>query len=89
MADERQGAASAIAQSDDNAAVATLWHVRTTPVEYETRAKNLLKAVLPRKGVTCAQMTEKLATMDIHETERNLNNKISRGALVQRSWCNA
>ncbi|WP_245458818.1 MULTISPECIES: hypothetical protein [unclassified Mesorhizobium] len=27
--------------------------------------------------------------MDIHETGRNLNNKISRGALVQRSYCNA
>ncbi|WP_245275992.1 hypothetical protein [Mesorhizobium sp. LSJC255A00] len=27
--------------------------------------------------------------MDIHETERNLNNKISRGALALRSYCNA
>ncbi|TIM05825.1 DUF6471 domain-containing protein [Mesorhizobium sp.] len=48
-------------------------------VEYETRAKNLLKSELKRKGVTYAQLAEKLATMDIHETERNLNNKISRG----------
>ncbi|MGQ2905867.1 MAG: DUF6471 domain-containing protein [Neoaquamicrobium sediminum] len=42
-------------------------------------AKNLLKGELKRKGVTYAQLAEKLATMDIHETERNLNNKISRG----------
>ncbi|ESY89282.1 DUF6471 domain-containing protein [Mesorhizobium sp. LNHC209A00] len=48
-------------------------------VEYETKAKNLLKSELKRKGVTYAQLAEKLATMDIHETERNLNNKISRG----------
>lgn len=48
-------------------------------VEFETRAKNLLKAELKRKGVTYAQLAEKLAAMDIHETERNLNNKISRG----------
>jgi hypothetical protein len=48
-------------------------------VEYETRAKNLLKAELKRKGVTYAQLAERLAAMDIHETERNLNNKISRG----------
>lgn len=48
-------------------------------VEYETKAKNLLKAELKRKGVTYAQLAEKLAAMDIHETERNLNNKISRG----------
>lgn len=48
-------------------------------VEYETRAKNLLKAELKRKGVTYAQLAEKLAAMDIHENERNINNKISRG----------
>lgn len=48
-------------------------------VEFETRAKNLLKAELKRKGVTYAQLAEKLAAMDIHETERNLSNKISRG----------
>lgn len=48
-------------------------------VEYEMRAKNLLKGELKRKGVTYAQLAEKLAGMDIHETERNLNNKISRG----------
>lgn len=48
-------------------------------VEYETKAKNLLKGELKRKGVTYAQLAEKLAAMDIHETERNLNNKISRG----------
>lgn len=48
-------------------------------IEFETRAKNLLKAELKRKGVTYAQLAEKLSAMDIHETERNLNNKISRG----------
>ncbi len=48
-------------------------------VEYETRAKNLLKSELKRKGVTYSQLAEKLAGLDIHETERNLNNKISRG----------
>lgn len=48
-------------------------------VEWETKAKNLLKAELKRKGVTYAQLAEKLAGLDIHETERNLNNKISRG----------
>ncbi|RWP19280.1 MAG: hypothetical protein EOR00_09245 [Mesorhizobium sp.] len=51
-------------------------------VEYETRAKNLLKAELKRKGVTYAQLAEKLAAMGIHETERNLNNKISRGGFT-------
>ena len=48
-------------------------------VDYETRAKNLLKAELKRKGVTYAQLAEKLAEIGVHENERNLNNKISRG----------
>ncbi len=42
------------------------------------RAKDLLKSELKRKGVTYAKLAEKLAAMDIHETERNLNNKIIR-----------
>lgn len=51
-------------------------------VEYETRAKNLLKAELKRKGVTYAQLAEKLAEIGVHENERNLNNKISRGGFT-------
>ena len=48
-------------------------------VEYETKAKNLLKGELKRRGITYAQLAERLAGLDIQETERNLNNKISRG----------
>ncbi|MER9403392.1 DUF6471 domain-containing protein [Mesorhizobium caraganae] len=51
-------------------------------VEYETKAKNLLKAELKRKGVTYAQLAEKLAVLGVHENERNLNNKISRGGFT-------
>ncbi|WP_084652703.1 DUF6471 domain-containing protein [Mesorhizobium sp. WSM1293] len=51
-------------------------------VEYETKAKNLLKSELKRKGATYAQLGERLAAMGIHETERNLNNKISRGGFT-------
>jgi len=57
-------------------------------VEYETRAKNLLKGELKRKGVTYAQLAEMLATIGVHETERNLNNKISRGGFLLRSYFN-
>lgn len=48
-------------------------------IEHEELAKNLLKAELKRRGVTYGQLAEKLAAMGVHETERNLNNKISRG----------
>lgn len=51
-------------------------------VEYETRAKNLLKAELKRRGVTYAQLAEKLGEIGVSETERNLNNKISRGGFT-------
>jgi Domain of unknown function (DUF6471) len=51
-------------------------------VEYETRAKNLLKGELKRHGVTYAQLAERLTEIGIHENERNLNNKISRGGFT-------
>ena len=54
---------------------------KTDPVnlEYEAKAKNLLKGELKRKGMTYAQLAEKLAEIGVQENERNLNNKISRG----------
>lgn len=51
-------------------------------VEFEARAKNLLKAELKRKGVTYAQLAERLAALGVQENERNLNNKISRGGFT-------
>jgi hypothetical protein len=50
--------------------------------QYEEKAKNLLKGELKRKGVTYAQLAEKLAGLGIQETERNLANKISRGGFT-------
>ena len=51
-------------------------------VEYETRAKNLLKGELKRRGITYAGLAEKLAEIGVVENERNLNNKISRGGFT-------
>ena len=51
-------------------------------VEYEAKAKNLLKGALKSKGVTYAQPAERLSLMGIRETERNLTNKISRGGFT-------
>jgi hypothetical protein len=57
---------------------------KTDPVnvEYETKAKNLIKGELKRRGVTYAQLAEKLAVIGVTENERNLNNKISRGGFT-------
>jgi hypothetical protein len=49
---------------------------------YEDRAKNILKGELKRRGVTYAQLAEKLKERGAHENERNLANKISRGSFT-------
>jgi Domain of unknown function (DUF6471) len=51
-------------------------------LEYEEKAKNLLKGELKSRGVTYGQLVEKLAALGVVETERNLNNKISRGGFT-------
>ncbi|WP_417733607.1 DUF6471 domain-containing protein [Roseovarius sp.] len=47
--------------------------------EWESKAANLLKAELKRKGVTYAQLVEKLSAIGINEKEVNVANKLSRG----------
>ncbi len=42
-------------------------------------AANLLKAELKRKGVTYAQLVERLAAIGVDEKEMNIRNKLSRG----------
>lgn len=47
--------------------------------DYEALAANLLKAELKRKGVTYAQLVERLAAIGVDEKEVNIRNKLSRG----------
>lgn len=47
--------------------------------DWEMKAANLLKAELKRKGVTYAQLVERLAGIGIDEKEANVRNKLSRG----------
>ena len=58
------------------------WKSSPVTQAYEARAKNLLKGELKRRGVTYAQLASKLADIGVQETERNLNNKISRGGFT-------
>lgn len=51
----------------------------TERTDWEARAANLLKAELKRKGVTYAQLVEKLAEIGVDEKEVNVRNKLSRG----------
>ncbi len=47
--------------------------------DYEALAANLLKAELKRKGVTYAQLVDRLAVIGVDEKEANIRNKLSRG----------
>ncbi|WP_291205132.1 DUF6471 domain-containing protein [Hyphomonas sp.] len=47
--------------------------------EWEEKAANLLKAEIKRRGLTYAQVVEKLAEVGVLESERNVRNKVSRG----------
>jgi hypothetical protein len=47
--------------------------------DFEALAANILKAELKRKGVTYAQLVEKLAAIGIVDAEVNIRNKLSRG----------
>ncbi|MEO9685527.1 MAG: DUF6471 domain-containing protein [Tateyamaria sp.] len=47
--------------------------------EWEKQAANLLKSELKRKGVTYAQLVERLDAIGISEKEANVANKLSRG----------
>jgi hypothetical protein len=71
-----------IITSDDNRRPLMVAKTNPVNVEYETKAKNLLKGELKRKGVTYAQLAVKLGEIGVHDTERNLNNKISRGGFT-------
>jgi hypothetical protein len=51
-------------------------------VEYEALAKNLLKGELKRRGVTYAQLAEKLAAMGVQENDPS--DSRARGMSQQR-----
>jgi hypothetical protein len=47
--------------------------------DWEARVANLLKAEVKRKGITYAQLVERLADIGVVEAEVNIRNKLSRG----------
>lgn len=46
---------------------------------WEDQASNLLKAELKRRGVSYAELVERLAELGVAEDEKNVRNKLSRG----------
>ncbi len=50
--------------------------------EWQAHVKGLLKAELKRRNVGYKYLASRLEAMGVHETERNINNKISRGGFT-------
>jgi 3-mercaptopyruvate sulfurtransferase SseA len=48
-------------------------------MHWQERAKGLLKGELKRRGVSYRQLAEKLEDLGVHETDRNIANKLARG----------
>lgn len=47
--------------------------------DWEAKAANLLKSEIKRKGLTYAQLVEKLGEIGVDEKEVNIRNKLARG----------
>jgi hypothetical protein len=50
--------------------------------DWTDRVKRLLKAELTKRGIGYRELAEKLAAIGVHDTERNVSNKISRGGFT-------
>ncbi|WP_298981718.1 DUF6471 domain-containing protein [uncultured Roseibium sp.] len=55
---------------------------QSVAASYSERAKNILKAELKRRGITYAELAQKLTAIGVSESERNIANKISRGSFT-------
>jgi hypothetical protein len=50
--------------------------------EWQAKVKGLLKSELKRKNVGYRELAERLASLGVHDSERNIANKISRGSFT-------
>jgi hypothetical protein len=48
-------------------------------LDWNSEARNVLKAALKRDGVSYVQLRDGLSALGLEETEANLRNKINRG----------
>lgn len=51
-------------------------------IDWNTKAANLLKSELKRKGVTYGELVKKLEVIGVAEKETNVRNKLSRGTFT-------
>lgn len=53
--------------------------MRPIDLEYQDKAKGLLRAEIARRNLSYEDLAQKLAAIGVEDTARNLSNKISRG----------
>ena len=51
-------------------------------IDWRAKVKGLLKAELKRRGLSYADLTDKLAAIGVKENQRNISNKITRGSFT-------
>lgn len=50
--------------------------------QYQAKAKGLLRAEMARRNLSYEDLAEKLKSIGIEETHKNLSNKIGRGSFT-------
>jgi 3-mercaptopyruvate sulfurtransferase SseA len=53
-----------------------------TSRDWQTQAKGIIRGELKRRNLSYADLAERLTTLGIKETERNVSNKIARGGFT-------
>jgi len=52
------------------------------PIIYQEQAKNILRAELKRQGFSYRKLADALGEKGVHETDKNIANKLSRGTFT-------
>lgn len=47
--------------------------------DWEAKARGIIRGAMAQRGITYAQLVERLSAVGVTEDERNLRNKVSRG----------
>jgi hypothetical protein len=50
--------------------------------DWSDRVKGILKAELKRRNIGYKELAKRLEDVGVHDSERNINNKISRGGFT-------
>ena len=50
-----------------------------TTADWEAQAKGIIRGELKRRGLSYADLAERLAAIGVRETPQNIQNKITRG----------